>query len=182
MGLIIDFVSSLSSRVDVMLVFLLLLRLCLLHLSPPPWVFWVNQSHKPTCDSLSFGGFWTPQEFRFTPARQREVMISRQGVSSVTTSERIFSVFIRQITFSNQAYWKSPRRVWDCEILSNVFFLGEFFLFLTQNEDWQIPQKDFLFWSCPISPKDPLGFFSIVMMKTMCRHVLPPFRPLETNR
>ncbi len=38
---------------------------------PPLPSFWLIESHKPACDSLSFGGFWTSQEFSFTAACAR---------------------------------------------------------------------------------------------------------------
>jgi hypothetical protein len=53
-----------------------------------------------------------------------------------------------------------------------VFFFGtKFSLFfqLKMSID-EMPQRDFIF-SCPILPKEPLGFFGIMMMKSTCKHV-----------
>jgi hypothetical protein len=36
-----------------------------------------------------------------------------------------------------------------------------------------------IFFSCPILPKDPLGFFDVMMMKSTWKHVSPPLSPLR---
>ncbi len=44
----------------------------------------------------------------FFPGKALEIK-EKGSAKTITTSERILSVFIKQITFSNQAYKKSPR-------------------------------------------------------------------------
>jgi hypothetical protein len=113
--------------------------------------------HVTLCHSVVSGPLRSFVSPRHVPGA-REVMISHQGVGSVTTSEKKFSVFIGQITFSNQAYWKSPRRVWDYKIPSSVFF-GAKFCFFWPKMRIDKSHKGIFFWVLPHFAKGPLRFF-----------------------